>query len=201
MNRGDNNKLAGEGVLGREVVANRTLSCFMWAITFIGFVTLSAWVRIPLPFTPVPVTLQTFFVLLSGAMLGRKIGSLSMIGYVALGAFGIPVFTTQLGLLGPTGGYLIGFIIAAWVVGNLIERGKSFVRCDLKWLVFSMGVGSLIILLIGMLQLSIFLNCGLKKAFLIGVLPFLPGDSFKTILAGIVYYKMGLKPQITTDKH
>jgi len=93
-----------------------------------------AWFRIPLPFTPVPITLQTLMVLISGAMLGPYYGALSMIIYLMLGAIGLPVFaggsSGVAALLGPTGGYLFSYPVAAFVVGFMLQKKKlnAFVR-------------------------------------------------------------------------
>lgn len=91
-----------------------------------GFVALLAQVALPLPFTPVPVTLQTLGVLLVGAALGRRLGAQALGLYLAAGAAGLPVFAGGgagvAWLLGPTGGYLIGFVAAAWLAGALVER-------------------------------------------------------------------------------
>ncbi|WP_456446596.1 biotin transporter BioY [Deinococcota bacterium DY0809b] len=91
-----------------------------------GFVALLAQVALPLPFTPVPVTLQTLGVLLVGAALGSRLGAQALGLYLAAGAAGLPVFAGggagAAWLLGPTGGYLLGFIAAAWLAGALVER-------------------------------------------------------------------------------
>ena len=171
-------------VWNREIVTNKALISVLGVTSFVTLVALGAWVRIPLPFTPVPITLQTFFVLLSGAFLGRRLGSISQLIYVGLGAFGVSIFATQIGLTGPTGGYLIGFIIAPFVIGKLLENRKTFLK-----ILVAMSIGSSIILFLGMIQLSIFLHCGLKSAFLMGVFPFIAGDILKTFLATIAYDK------------
>ena len=117
----------------QEIVLNKTV-CAVIGVTFFTLFTISgAYIRLPLPFTPVPVTLQTFTVLLAGAVLGRKLGISSQVLYVALGCTGLPVFANaQAGLLylmGPTGGYLIGFALAAWVIGLIIgEKKAGFIK-------------------------------------------------------------------------
>jgi len=146
------------------------------------FVTAMAQVRIPLPFTPVPLTGQTFAVLLSGIALGSRRGMASMLFYLVVGVLGLPVFAggaSGLATLGgPTGGYLVGFIGAAFVVGYLAER-----RLDRKirsvWLVFL--AGELVIYLFGLPWLSLFV--GVHKVLIAGLLPFLPGDILKLVAA------------------
>ncbi|MCX2728035.1 biotin transporter BioY [Thermomicrobium sp. 4228-Ro] len=143
---------------------------------------LAAHVSIPLPFTPVPITGQTFAVLLVGAALGSRRGAASMALYLAEGLAGLPVFAGGKAglavLLGPTGGYLIGFIAAAFVTGWLAERGWD--RRPLTT-ALAMVLGNLVIYLFGVSWLAVFV--GISKAPLLGMIPFLPGDLLKILLA------------------
>src|SRR3989339_1476470 len=101
------------------------LNGMVFAALFAALTAAVAWFKIPLPFTPVPITLQTLVVLLSGAMLGSTYGTLAMILYVVVGALGLPVFAgggSGIGaLLGPTGGYLFSYFIAAFFIGKIVE--------------------------------------------------------------------------------
>ncbi len=153
------------------------------AVVGFSFLTaLSAQVAIPLPFTPVPITAQTLVVLLSGVVLGRHWGALSMLLYLGYGAAGWPVFSGGRGgiahLLGPTGGYLWGFVLAAYVVGALAERGW-----DRPWLkaVGAMGIGQVVIYLLGVGGLLRFVPP--ERVLALGVWPFLIGDLLKIGLA------------------
>jgi len=143
---------------------------------------LAAQVSIPLPFTPVPITGQTFAVLLMGAALGSRRGAASMALYGAQGLAGLPVFVGGKAglavLLGPTGGYLNGFIAAAFVTGWLAERGWD--RRQLTT-ALAMVLGNLAIYLLGVCWLAVF--GGISKAPLLGMVPFLPGDLLKMLLA------------------
>jgi biotin transport system substrate-specific component len=143
---------------------------------------LAAHVSIPLPFTPVPITGQTFAVLLVGAALGSRRGAASMALYVAQGLAGLPVFAGGKAglavLLGPTGGYLIGFIAAAFVTGWLAE--PSWDRRPLTT-ALAMVLGNLVIYLVGVSWLAVFV--GISKARLLSMIPFLPGDLLKILLA------------------
>lgn len=145
-----------------------------------------AQVEILLPFTPVPITGQTFGVLLVGALLGSKRGAASMILYLTEGALGLPFFAggaSGLGILtGATAGYLVGFIGAAYVVGRLAERGleRSVGTSIIPFL-----VGTVIIYVCGVAWLSILVG-GLGKAIELGMLPFLVGDAVKLVLASLV---------------
>jgi biotin transporter BioY len=104
------------------------LKGMVFAALFAAFTAAVAWFKIPLPFTPVPITLQTLVVLISGAMLGSYYGALSMIIYLILGAIGLPVFaggSSGIGVLfGPTGGYLFSYPIASFVIGKMLEKKK-----------------------------------------------------------------------------
>jgi biotin transport system substrate-specific component len=145
-----------------------------------------AQVKIPLPFTPVPLTGQTFAVLLVGATLGSKRGAASMALYIALGALGLPVFAGGASgiayLSGATLGYLIGFVMAAYIVGLLAEQGlERSVRTSL----IPFLVGTVIIYICGVAWLTILLG-SFNKAIAAGLLPFLIGDAIKLIAAALV---------------
>jgi len=146
-------------------------------------VALSAQLQIPL--TPVPITAQTFTVLLLAALYGGKRGAATIAAYLALGLVGLPVFaggTAGLArLLGPTGGYLLGYIPAAFVVGWLSERGWDR-RAALTAL--SMLIGNVLIYLTGTAWLSRFVAT--ESVWEAGVLPFLPGDALKIALATVL---------------
>ncbi len=143
---------------------------------------LSAQIVIPLPFSPVPLTGQTFGVLLSGALLGPRLGAIAMLLYLAEGVCGLPFFAGGTAgparLLGPTGGYLLAYPLAAWITGALVVRGWD--RRPLLMLA-AMLLGSLVIFALGAVQLSHFV--GARNAVPMGVLPFLPGDVLKALLA------------------
>ena len=149
------------------------------------FVAGMAQVRIPLPFTPVPITGQTFAVLLVGATYGARRGAASLILYLVLGMLGLPVFAGGASglsaLLGPTGGYLVGFIIAAALVGMLAARGLDR-RVPGALLAFL--AGEMVIYLFGVSWLSVYL--GFWRAITAGFLPFIIGDAIKLVAAGLV---------------
>ncbi len=149
-------------------------------------IALSAQVAIPLPFSPVPVTGQTLAVLLVGALLGSRRGALAVVAYIAQGLAGLPVFAGGAAglarLFGPTGGYLVGFVAAAFLVGLLAERGwdRRFGTT-----VAAMTLGNVVIYAVGATWLAVFVG-GLPQAWSMGVLPFLPGDAVKIVLAAVV---------------
>lgn len=138
-----------------------------------------------LPLWPVPVTGQTLGVLLVAALLGARLGPASLLAYLAQGAVGLPFFAGGSGgpavLAGLTGGYLAGFVAAAWLVGTLAERGwdRRRARCLLMML-----IGTAVIYLFGLPWLARFV--GWEMAFAKGVLPFIPGDLLKAMLAALL---------------
>ncbi len=143
---------------------------------------LSAQVVIVLPFSPVPISGQTFAVLLLGAVLGRWRGCAAVITYLLQGAAGLPVFAGGLAgpavIAGPTGGYLLGFIAAAWLVGMMAEHGWG--RTTWSALMM-MAAGTVVIYVVGVPWLTHYLP--LDSVLAAGLLPFLPGDVLKLVLA------------------
>ncbi|HPQ39808.1 MAG TPA: biotin transporter BioY, partial [bacterium] len=134
-------------------------------------ITLLARVAIPLPFSPIPFTGQTLAVLLVGALLGSRLGALTVAAYVAQGAAGLPVFAQGAGpayLAGPTGGYLLGCIAAAWITGCLAERGwdRSFFTAAMAML-----AGNTAIYLVGLTWLMMFTGPG--EVLSLGLYPFI----------------------------
>jgi biotin transport system substrate-specific component len=142
----------------------------------------SAQIRIPLPFSLVPITGQTFAVMLIAAVYGPRRGVATIVAYITSGAMGLPFFAGGAAgiayLAGPTTGYLAGWIGAAWLIGSLMERGWS----ERAWTTaLAMWFGSLVIFASGVLWLSRFV--GLEQAIVTGFLPFIPGDFVKIGLA------------------
>lgn len=149
-----------------------------------GFIAASAQISIPLPFTPVPITGQTFAVLLTGAALGTIRGGASGLLYVAAGVVGAPVFADGghgwAVLTGATGGYLLGFPVAAALTGWLAER-----RWDRRFssAIGAMLTGNVVIYLFGLPWLASSLDADLEKTLELGLYPFVPGDVLKLYLA------------------
>ena len=147
---------------------------------------LAAQVALPIPWSPVPLTGQTFAVLLSGALLGARRAFLAQALYLAEGAIGLPVFAGGAAgafvLAGPTGGYLIAFPLAAALTGWLAERGwdRRFVTTFAALL-----LGSVVIFAAGLAGLSRFLPA--ERLLATGLLPFLPGDLVKSALAAAAF--------------
>jgi biotin transport system substrate-specific component len=146
-----------------------------------ALLTLSAKVNLPLPY--VPMTLQTLVVLMIGAAYGWRLGSVTVMAYLAEGALGLPVFAGPVGgvapLIGPTAGYLFGFVAAAFVTGWLSERGwdRSVLR-----LFVAMAIGHMLILSAGFGWLAFGMKLGVEKAWLVGVAPFIAASLIKNAL-------------------
>jgi len=157
----------------------------MGVLSFAILTALGAYIAIPLPFTPVPITLQTLFVLLSGAILGAIEGSLSQILYITIGALGMPVYAGATGgfahILGPTGGYLIGFVISSFIAGIMCKRSTR------AWKVFfGFSIAELPIFLLGLTFLATFTHSNLIVTLKMGLLPFIPGEIIKIGTAGSI---------------
>ncbi|HEX5707680.1 MAG TPA: biotin transporter BioY [Pyrinomonadaceae bacterium] len=176
-----------ETLAGAVVAPLDWLKSAALVVGFSLFVALSAQVVIPLPWTPIPVTGQTFAVLLTGALLGSRLGALALVAYLVEGALGLPFFRGGQGgahylLFSPTAGYLFSYPLAAYLTGRLAERGW-----DRRYLsaAAAMALGSLVVLLGGWSWLAAVTGSG-AEAFRLGVLPFLPGDVIKIALAAAV---------------
>lgn len=179
-----------EIILKKEIVVNKALCRTLGVLTFVILMGLAAFVRIPLPFTPVPITLQTLFVLLSGALLGSNLGAITQLSYIFLGICGLPIFTGAgsglFYLFGPTGGYLFGFILASFFIGRFIKSAKNN-------LLFTFGLfclADLILLSSGVIWLKLFFGYNLIRLLSIGLLPFMPGDLLKIAVAVGFYTKL-----------
>ncbi|WDG18037.1 biotin transporter BioY [Microbacterium sp. Clip185] len=152
------------------------------ALVLLGtaLIALAALVTIPLPFTPVPITMSTFAVMAVGAALGSGRGALSASLYLVAGAAGAPVFASgHSGVSLPTFGYIIGFVVAAAVVGQLARR-----RADRHVLttVLLGALGTLVIYVFGVPWLAISVGVDIGQAILLGVVPFLVGDALKIVV-------------------
>ena len=164
------------GVLA-DVLPRRTAVDIALITAFVILIAASAQVVIPLPFTPVPLSGQTFAVLFGAAVLGARRAGLGAAMYVGLGALGVGWFTPA---GGSTYGYLAGFVVAALLVGRLAAAGGD--RTPLR-AAATMVLGNLVIYAAGVAWLAPFLDTSITEAVLLGVVPFLPGDAVKIALA------------------
>ena len=162
-------------------------------ITFLILTVAGAFVYIPLPITPVPITLQTFFVMLCAAFLKRKDGIITQSVYLGLGAMGIPIFTGATGglirLFGPTGGYLVGFAAAIYVISSLLDYYRSKGQLNFMKILIAFTSGMITIYLCGGLWLAFITKFSFMQIVNLGVLPFVGGDAIKVICAAIIFHK------------
>ena len=153
----------------------------VYSSLFAALIGAGAWLAIPIG--PVPIVLQNLFVFLAGLLLGPKWGLASVGIYLLAGALGLPVFAGGTGgigrFLGPTGGYLIGFLPAVFCVGYISKISRGRVIFD----AFAMIAGTLIIYILGVSWLKIVLGISYAKSLQVGMIPFLPGDAAKIIAA------------------
>lgn len=169
-----------------DVVEDRRAWYAFGVIAFVVAAAASAQVAVRLPLTPVPVTMQPLMVILAGAVLGPRLGALSMAAYVTVGALGAPVFSNGGAglpwLLGPTGGYLLAAPAAAFVTGMVAGRETRWWR-----LVAGLALGVATMYVGGVLQLMALTGQDLAAALAMGVIPFLVGDLTKLVVAvGVV---------------
>ncbi len=179
-------------------LANKTVLAFLVAC----FTGIMAQIIIPIPWTPVPITGQTFAVLMAGIFLGRYWGGISQLLYVVVGLLGIPWFTGMHGgysaLLGSTGGYLIGFILAALFLGFFVDKYIK-ARKFLPMLGLMLFANFILIYIPGLIGLGIWIQKttgstpGIWYLLLLGVVPFIIGDLFK--IAGAAALTKGVTPK------
>jgi len=152
------------------------LASLMAALTAVG-----AYIHVPIG--PVPIVLSTLFVLLSGLLLGSRWGLASMCLYLLVGAIGMPVFAGGKGgvthFLGPTGGYLFGYVLASWLTGVISEQSRSM----LIWDILAVITGSLAIYSLGVPWLKMVTQMSWPKTVMVGMVPFLIGDAVKASVA------------------
>ena len=170
----------------------RTSQLF-WIFSFTILTAIAAQITIPIK--PVPFTLQTMVVLLAGALLGAKNGAYSQLIYLALGAIGLPIFahTPDAGisfarLFGPTGGYLLAFPLAAYLVGYLVQKNKSYLG-----VVLSMFAANILIIVAGTLFLYIFYLQNFSNAISAGAAIFTVWMVIKVFAAAIIYFGISKK--------
>ncbi|MCS7231982.1 MAG: biotin transporter BioY [Elusimicrobiota bacterium] len=159
-------------------------SLYIVLISLLGSILLAiaSKINFNLPFTPIPFTMQTFAVLFLSMLLGKKV--LYVLGlYIFEGILGLPVFSKGAGilyLLGPTGGYIFGFLVAGYICGTLAQQGfdKNFIKAF-----FAMILGNIIVYFCGALWLLRFMNFDIYKTISLGILPFIIGDIIKIVFA------------------
>jgi biotin transport system substrate-specific component len=168
--------IPGEVFMPIERLRSLVLASLMAALTAVG-----AYIFIPMG--PIPIVLTNLFVLLAGLLLGGRWGLASIGLYLLVGAIGLPVFAGAKGgfahFLGPTGGYLIGFALAAWMTGSVSERSRGRLAVD----IIAVILGSLIVYALGLPWLKVVTKMSWNKTFMAGMVPFLIGDALKASAA------------------
>lgn len=179
-------RVLAEALAPREGTAALAKQVLLVAL---GIAFMAAMAKIRIQMWPVPVTMQTFGVLTIGAVYGARLGLVTLLGYLALGALGVPLFTGELAglgyMVGPTGGYLVGFAVAAFVVGALARRGWSR---SVGGMVGALLVGNAIVYAFGLPWMAwLFLaDKGAAWVWQWGIGNFLLGDALKLMLAALL---------------
>jgi biotin transport system substrate-specific component len=176
-------------VLNKDISHSKVAARILGISVFVILTALGGFVRIPLPFSPVPLTLQTFFVLLGAAVLGKNRGVIVQFIYIFLGALGLPIFSGAgsglLYLTGPTAGYLLGFIAASLFISKSLDRAVSKSSVFLVFL-----AGDFLLLGLGAFWLKALLRVSFNQALAMGVIPFIFPDIIKAAVAAGVYQKI-----------
>ncbi|MEX1126335.1 MAG: biotin transporter BioY [Acidimicrobiia bacterium] len=180
--------MTSAAVISQRVLPSSRVTSVALVIGAAALTALAAQWEIRLPFTPVPITGQTFAVLLTGAALGMTLGAAGQLVYVGAGALGLPVYAGGAAGWGTaqaagTTGYLIGFIVAAAVVGFMAERrqDRTFPNMFTAFI-----LGSFIIYFFGVIGLMLIFDMTVNEAIVAGVLPFVIGDLIKAAAAGLL---------------
>ena len=176
----------------QSLLLRKTAYCALFAAL------IAAGAYISIPVGPVPIVLQNLFVFLAGILLGRKMGLASVGAYILVGAVGLPVFAGGTGgighLLGPTGGYLLGYLPAVYLIGLIAEKKQNRVYDAI-----AMCCGSIIVYFCGVAWLKVLTNMSLSKTLIIGMYPFIPGDVLK--IAAAVPIAKSLRPLLQNFIH
>ncbi|MCE5335659.1 MAG: biotin transporter BioY [Desulfobacteraceae bacterium] len=164
----------------------KELQRVVYASLLAALIAVGAYIAIPIPIVPVPIVLQNLFVLLAGLLLGSRWALATMGIYLLAGSMGLPVFSGGRGglahFLGPTGGYLIGFTVEAWLVGFISERFKGRLPGDITAVV----IGTLMVYAFGVPWLKVVSGMEWSRAVLLGMAPFLIGDIIKAAAAILI---------------
>jgi len=164
---------------------------------FAALTAVCTFINIPLPFTPIPINLATLSVFLAGGLLGAKYGALSQLIYIMIGSLGLPIFSNYQGglgvLVGPTGGFLVGYVIAAFIIGlimNPIIKSNDASRLYVIKIVLACLAGMTTYFTTGTLWFMYITNTGLYAALFACVIPFLIGDALKITAAVFLIGKL-----------
>lgn len=167
-----------------------TVKDLMWIAMFAAITAVLSQIAVPLPFTPIPINLATFSVFIAGGLLGAERGAVSQLVYVLLGAAGVPVFANFTGgfarLAGSTGGYIAGYILAAFIIGLIIKKMPKTVFSY----AFAMIVGAICYFSLGTVWFMFVMESKLLPALTMCVFPYIPGDLIKVGLAAFLVKRL-----------
>jgi len=174
-----------------KMLVSLSLVALFAALTAAG-----TFISIPLPFSPVPVVLQNMFALLSGMILGPLLGSAATALYLLIGAVGAPVFAGAKGgfavLLGPTGGYLLGYVLASFIAGLIAGSPRTNHETNWVRIIVAALAGIMVIYIPGLLRLNMVMNGDWAKTLTAGFLPFIMGDLVKGAVACLITPRLRL---------
>jgi biotin transport system substrate-specific component len=169
----------------RRTIASITLVALFGALTAAG-----TFVSIPLPFSPVPIVLQNLFALLAGLILGPFLGAAAVGLYLIAGIIGAPVFAGAAGgivhIIGPTGGFLAGYLLAAFTAGLIVGKPRSGIKTPVWRIIIAALAGLLIVYVPGVIRLKFALDAGWGTALAAGFIPFIIGDAIKGVIAVLI---------------
>jgi biotin transport system substrate-specific component len=169
---------------------NKKILSLVFVALFAALISAGAFIAVPIG--PVPIVLQNFFTLLSGLVLGPVLGTAAVGLFLAAGIVGAPVFAnngSSMGiarLLGPSGGFLFGYLLGALVAGLIIGFPRPGVKTPVWRIVLAVAAGMLVVYIPGLIRFKFVLDVGWKRTFIAGFLPFLPGDAIKGVIAGFI---------------
>ncbi|GHT53946.1 biotin biosynthesis protein BioY [Spirochaetia bacterium] len=168
----------------------RTITGITLAALFGALIAAGTFIAIPLPFSPVPMVLQNLFALLAGLILGPFLGAAAVGLYLIAGIIGAPVFAGASGgiarIIGPTGGFLFGYLLAAFTAGLIAGRPRPDVKTPVWRIIIAALAGLLIVYVPGVIRLKFALDAGWGKALASGFIPFIIGDALKGAAAIII---------------
>jgi len=167
---------------------NKKILSLVFVALFAAIIAAGALIAIPIG--PVPIALQNFFTLLSGLVLGPVLGAAAVGMFLAAGAVGAPVFAGGSSglarLLGPTGGFLLGYLLGALAAGLIVGAPRNGVKTPVWRYIVAVAAGLLIVYIPGLIRLKWVLNISWTQTFISGLVPFLPGDALKGVVAGLI---------------
>jgi len=169
---------------------NKKILGLVFVALFAALISAGAFIAIPIG--PVPIALQNFFTLLSGLVLGPVLGTAAVGLFLAAGAIGAPVFANNgspMGiarLLGPTGGFLFGYLLSALVAGLIVGFPRPGIKTPVWRIILAVVAGILVVYIPGLIRLKFVMNIDWRKTFLVGFIPFMVGDIIKGVIAGLI---------------